>query len=226
MIPGFRHKTIKARTLGQKLRAKRQREQVTLEEAEAATQVRAKFLEALEKNDFLSLPSDVYTIGFLERYASFLGLPKEKIISQFKEEKQFFLFSNNRGKDSFDLKPRKKINFVITPKILLISVVVLSVLVILAYIIYSLRDAMQPPKLVLTKPATSETMAAEENFTFAGDTEAGAVLIINAQPISIDGKGHFEQTVHLQEGLNIFELKTTNRLKRENSKVIKILFKK
>lgn len=212
--------------MGQKLKAKRQREQVTLEEAETATQVRVKFLEALEKNDFLNLPSDVYTIGFLERYVRFLGLPKEKIISQFKEEKQFFLFSNSRGKDSFDLKPRKKINFVITPKILLISVVVLSVLIVLAYIIYSLRDAMQPPKLVLTKPATSETMAAEENFTFTGETEAGAIFTINAQPISIDEKGRFEQIVHLQEGLNIFELKTINRLKRENSKVIKILYKK
>lgn len=227
MIPGFRHKTIKTKTLGQKLKAKRLKMKATLIDAEAATQVRAKFLEALEKNDFLSLPSDVYTVGFLDRYAAFLDLPKEKIIEQFKIEKKLFLFSGGDKQDTFEprLKKAKK-RFVLTPKIMIIGVVTLFAVIIIFYIVYSLKGAMRPPKLTLTKPDASETMATEENFEIVGATEAGAMLTVNAQPVSLDNDGKFKQSVHLQDGLNIFEITTVNRLKRENNRVIKILFKK
>ncbi len=50
--------------------------------------IRYTYLEAIEKNDFDSLPGTTYAIGFLRTYAEFLGLDGEHIVERFKHEVQ------------------------------------------------------------------------------------------------------------------------------------------
>ncbi len=61
-------------TMGQVLREARGRRNVSLEEVEDQTHIRKKYLTALEADDYAALPEPVYTRGFLEIYADFLGL--------------------------------------------------------------------------------------------------------------------------------------------------------
>lgn len=64
--------------LGQLLREKRQQEGLSLEQAEATTKIRRKYIKALEESDFTALPEKVYVKGLLRNYALYLGLdPKE-----------------------------------------------------------------------------------------------------------------------------------------------------
>ena len=62
-------------SLGDILREAREARGLSPEEVERATRIRAKYVEALEQQQFDELPGEVYTRGFLRNYALFLGLP-------------------------------------------------------------------------------------------------------------------------------------------------------
>jgi transcriptional regulator with XRE-family HTH domain len=66
--------------IGKLLREAREKLGLTHEEAERATRIRARYLEALESGDVESLPSSVQARGFLRNYSDFLGLDTDAIL--------------------------------------------------------------------------------------------------------------------------------------------------
>jgi cytoskeletal protein RodZ len=62
------------RPLGEWLRQRREELGISLEQAEADTRIRIRYLEALENESFESLPDPVVGRGFLRNYASYLEL--------------------------------------------------------------------------------------------------------------------------------------------------------
>jgi helix-turn-helix protein len=69
--------------IGRALRSARLKRGMSLEEASRQTRVRTDYLEALEREWFDALGSDVYVRGFLRSYAKYLGLNHEKVISAY-----------------------------------------------------------------------------------------------------------------------------------------------
>jgi cytoskeletal protein RodZ len=69
--------------IGATLREARERRQLTYEQVEAETKVRAKYLRALEEEEFDSLPSGTYVRGFLRAYASYLGLDGRLFVDEY-----------------------------------------------------------------------------------------------------------------------------------------------
>ncbi|MBI4321037.1 MAG: helix-turn-helix domain-containing protein [Chloroflexi bacterium] len=67
-------------TLGDILRSARQRQGISLAEAEAATKVHRKYLAALEEGSYDQLPAKVYGKGFLRSYADLLDLDKDELL--------------------------------------------------------------------------------------------------------------------------------------------------
>jgi helix-turn-helix protein len=68
--------------VGATLREARNRRKVDLSEVEAATQIRVRYLRAIENEEWDVLPGDVYTRGFIRTYASFLGLDGERLADE------------------------------------------------------------------------------------------------------------------------------------------------
>ncbi|HEY2355775.1 MAG TPA: helix-turn-helix domain-containing protein [Gaiellaceae bacterium] len=69
--------------IGYSLRAARERQGIGLPEAELATKIRAKYIRALEEEDFDALPADTYARGFLRTYADYLGLDGEIYVDEY-----------------------------------------------------------------------------------------------------------------------------------------------
>src|SRR5512138_2569374 len=69
--------------LGNELREARQQRDLTLDQAEKQTRIRAKYLEALEQGNYTVLPTPVQTRGFLRNYARFLGLDGDLMVAQY-----------------------------------------------------------------------------------------------------------------------------------------------
>jgi hypothetical protein len=69
--------------IGYSLRAARERQGIGLPEAELATKIRAKYIRALEEEDFETLPADTYARGFLRTYADYLGLDGEIYVEEY-----------------------------------------------------------------------------------------------------------------------------------------------
>ncbi|HEU5315273.1 MAG TPA: helix-turn-helix transcriptional regulator, partial [Chloroflexota bacterium] len=68
-------------TPGEILRAARLRRRISLTEAEQATRIRQRYLQALEDDDYSVLPPGVYSVGFLRNYAIFLGVPPDDVLA-------------------------------------------------------------------------------------------------------------------------------------------------
>jgi len=72
--------------LGDQLRRARESKGFSLEEAEKATGIRKRFLQAMEEGRFDALPGPVQVHGFLKSYASCLGLSAEEILASYERE--------------------------------------------------------------------------------------------------------------------------------------------
>jgi cytoskeleton protein RodZ len=68
--------------VGAQLRAARERRGLTLDEVAAATHIRARYLEALEREDWAALPPKIYAVGFLKLYARQLGLDGDALAAR------------------------------------------------------------------------------------------------------------------------------------------------
>jgi cytoskeletal protein RodZ len=68
--------------LGSILRQTREARGLTISEVSHDTFIRTQYLEALEAGDLSRLPEPVYILGFLRRYANYLGLEGERVLRQ------------------------------------------------------------------------------------------------------------------------------------------------
>jgi cytoskeletal protein RodZ len=69
--------------LGEWLRNRREALDISLEEAEEQTRIRARYLEALESEDLQALPNPVVASGFLRNYASYLELDPRQAVERY-----------------------------------------------------------------------------------------------------------------------------------------------
>ncbi|HTX92707.1 MAG TPA: helix-turn-helix domain-containing protein, partial [Anaerolineales bacterium] len=70
-----------ADTIGRQLKKAREARNLSIEKVTQATLLRARHIEALEADDFESLPSPVQARAFLRIYAEFLGLSVDELIA-------------------------------------------------------------------------------------------------------------------------------------------------
>ncbi|HEV2771618.1 MAG TPA: helix-turn-helix domain-containing protein [Thermoleophilaceae bacterium] len=70
--------------IGETLREARIRPQVDIGEVERATKIRAKYLRALENEEFDLLPGPTFVRSFLKTYAEHLGLDARVIVEEFR----------------------------------------------------------------------------------------------------------------------------------------------
>jgi cytoskeleton protein RodZ len=86
--------------IGSSLREARLRQSLDFPELEQSTKIRAKYLRALEEEEFALLPAQTYVKGFLRAYAEYLGLDGQLYVDEF----------NSRyvvGEEETPLRPRR-----------------------------------------------------------------------------------------------------------------------
>lgn len=69
--------------IGEELRSARTRKGYSFEYVEDVTKIRAKYLQALEENNFDVLPGPVYAKAFLRTYSKFLELDTDEIMNEY-----------------------------------------------------------------------------------------------------------------------------------------------
>ncbi len=70
-------------SIGETLRGARESQRISLQQAEQVTRIRREFLQALERDDFATLPGSAYAKGFLRNYARFLGLDADALNARY-----------------------------------------------------------------------------------------------------------------------------------------------
>ncbi len=147
------------------LKEARHRLGLSLEEAERSTRIRAHYLEALERGEIQSIPSQVQARGFLKNYSEYLGLDSGPILERYSETlhtQRTLPLRRNREDDqvtrpSVAVRRRR-----ISADVVIAAVITLTVLAVLIWgfglVASSLRDRAQAasPFLIPTFTPTVE----------------------------------------------------------------------
>src|SRR5947209_15787848 len=83
--------------IGQSLREARMRARIDITEVERATKIRARYLRAIENEEWDLLPGPVYVKSFLRTYSDFLGLDSRMLVDEYKRR--------NEGPSDHDARP-------------------------------------------------------------------------------------------------------------------------
>lgn len=147
-------------SFGDKLKRERQMRGVTLEEISESTKIARRHLEALEGEDFASLPGGVFNKGFVRAYARFIGIDGDQAVAD------YAAVANEAPppEDQFPLEIHDKPNRELNPRnseLPLIGSVVVLVLVVAAYVVLRANrhpaGAVPPPSSAAAQPDDSGT---------------------------------------------------------------------
>ncbi len=94
-------------SVGKFLQQERERKNLTLEAVSQVTRISAKTLEAIESDDFLSLPAPIFIRSFLKTYASFIGLNPDKAIALYETQTGVIGLSTSKGLQPEKREPRR-----------------------------------------------------------------------------------------------------------------------
>jgi cytoskeleton protein RodZ len=84
-------------SIGETLREARMRQRLDISDVEQRTKIRAKYLRALENEEFAMLPGPTFVKTFLRTYAEQLGLDPHVLVEEYR--------ANYEGEDDLDLQP-------------------------------------------------------------------------------------------------------------------------
>lgn len=200
------------KSVGEIFKKTRTEKKLTFEDVEKKIKIRAKFLKALEDNDYQKLPSTVYIKGFIRNYSEFLGLSSEKVLMVFRRQ-----FDEKR---SLGILPRglttstgEGLFFIKKPPVMALFFL-LPLLLLSIYLYREYRIFTQPPALSIQAPGEAMTISKDE-IEVSGQTDPSAILTLNGQKIFLKADGSFTQQISLTPGLNTLEFIAKNKLGRE-----------
>src|SRR3954470_18980847 len=84
-------------TIGDSLREARMREHLDIADVEDRTKIRAKYLRALENEEFGMLPGPTFVKTFLRTYAEALGLDPHLLVEEYR--------ATNEPRDETEVQP-------------------------------------------------------------------------------------------------------------------------
>jgi cytoskeleton protein RodZ len=128
--------------IGSSLREARVRQGLDFPELEQATKIRAKYLRALEEEQFDLLPAQTYVKGFLRSYADYLGLDGQLYVDEFSSRYVV-------GEDDPMMSPRRSPPPRTAPRIqsraLVLALVGIAVVATLVIVAWKAGSANQQP---------------------------------------------------------------------------------
>jgi len=196
-------------TIGQVLRRYRLENGYLVKEVEVELLISARHIEALERDDFQSLPADLYIINFIKSYAKLLGLDEQRLLNLYQKQREQVGLESDLNKN-----PIKRTREIITPKRMKIGLLVLFGVLLLVYLSWQISQIFAPPWLEVTQPA--DNIILKQSYVLvSGSTQKEALVFINNKEIFLDGNGKFSTTLDLQKGLNIIKISAQKKYSRE-----------
>lgn len=196
------------KTVGSILKEAREARHLTFDQVEAATKIRAKFLQALEADDYQILPSQAYAKGFVKNYGEFLGIPTATIFAFFRRQTQEIGRSTILPKGIAQSLNRTW--FQLTPARFLIILFVGLVGTFLVYLGLQYRQLQNPPELTIESPK-EHAVVTEKKVEVLGSIDPDATAVVNGISVLVRGDGKFFDQVTIEPGVNTITVTATSR---------------
>jgi len=204
------------KTVGSILKEARVAGNSTLAQVEEATKIRLKFLQAIEADDYSSLPSLSYAKGFVKNYSEYLGLDSGMVLAFFRRQTTEVTRSSLLPKGVSE--PLGKSLFQLTPGKFLAGILVALVFIFLGYLGFQYRKLNLSPVLSVDSPE-SKLVTDQRRVDILGKTDPDATITINGINIVVRGDGKFFDQVQLDSGVNKITIIATSRFGKTSTVV-------
>lgn len=208
------------RTVGEILQEKRKELNLTLPEIGKETNIRVKYLEAIEKNNFALVGESTVAKGFVRNYAQALGLSPESLLAVFRRD----YCENENGQiiPRGAIEPLSRPKFYWTPKLTYLFLFIFLFGGVVFFFGKQFLSVTGAPFLEISSPIEGETY--REKMIVLGKTDRDATVKIEGTLITIDQDGNFKEEIVLPKGENTLTVEAANRQgkKRIVSRKVKI----
>lgn len=191
---------------GPTLRMGRERLGRSLEDASSSLHIPLQQLTALEEDtSAAAFAAPVYAFGAMRAYAAWLGIPTRPLERQL--ARQLKAAHANRSQLNVHTLPPWYERF-LTARIVLAAGGATLAAGIVGYVAWQINSFWRLPALRITTP--TESVIEADRVIVAGQTEAGALVQVNKQPVVLRASGEFEQEVPLRPGVTRVQVEAAN----------------
>lgn len=190
--------------IGEVLRTQRESQGLSLADIEEETKIRARYLQALEEENFDEIPGEAYCIGFLRNYARFLKIDPEPLLGQYRDQ-----VTNKESSPSSviveksEKKPKKEFKPASPPtgsRIPLIGLIIFAVLIFSVAYVFFINEGQAPSS---TPPISQEQKADQQETPPPSTTDKLTIKLIGNQlcwvRVTVDGEIQFEGNLDNEE---------------------------
>lgn len=203
------------KNIGELLLAARLEKGLTIDRLSYITRIDAKYIQALETNDFKKLPPATFTKGFVRNLSSALGKNPDEMVAVFRRDYQI---SSKTPVIQPHHLPRLHLTHFLNSQALIIG---LGAMIFVIYLVFQYRAVITPPPLNIKSPMANAVLVSP--VAVEGTTVAGAAVIVNDDlKIVPDQQGNFSTRLNLSPGQNDVKVSVTNRFSRTTTKTITI----
>lgn len=221
MVFVMRHLDRQPQTLGEKLRALRRGQAVSLEMMEKKTHVQKRYLEALERGWYDVLPEPLYTRNFIKAYTRLFGADETYFLELYAEESgQTDLLTPHR-------LPRQRVQqswlFASSKFFKVIAFGGLASMC-LVYFVWQIYGTLRPPAIVIESPIDG-TRAESALVEVQGYVENEDVTLrINGHSVVVNDDKTFSTTIDLSRGLNVITVEGARRYSQTATEYTRVVF--
>lgn len=209
------------KTVGSILKEARLDKSITFDQVERATKIRTKFLEAIEQDDYSTLPSLAYAKGFVKNYSEFLGLNSTTVLAFFRRQTKDITRAMILPKGVAE--PLNRSWFQLTPPKFLALLLTSLVILFLSYLGLGYRRINQPPTLAVDTPKEQQ-VSTERKIDVLGRTDIDATVAVNGTSVLVRSDGKFFEQVTLEPGVNTITISTTSRFGKSATVTRKVTY--
>ncbi len=192
--------------LGTIFKNQREKQGFNLEDITRKTRIPLPYLNALEENNFSTLPRATgYRLAYVKHYAVVLGLDGRRCAHKFIEEAGLTNAAKSVTTPRVRFFPGGSLVSLIR-NIALIGFVFL----IIGYLVWQIKGIMEPPKLTIFSPYDGYTTN-EKNILLQGTTDTETQLLVNGENVMVNNQGQFQVNVALSNGLNTLNIKSIKK---------------
>lgn len=196
------------KTVGGILKEARESKKISLQDAERATKIRARFLEAIESDDYSKLPSISYAKGFVRNYSEFLGLNSDTTLAFFRRQTTDVSRSSLLPKKEQTALNKSRVQ--LTPGRFLAIILGILVIIFLGYLGLQYRQLNTAPELAISTP-TNQFVTHDARIDVLGSTDPDATVTVNGVSVLVRDDGKFFDQVSLDPGVNKIIIVATSR---------------
>ncbi len=210
-----------SKKVGAIIKLKREAKKLSREELAHRAKVTANHLISLEDGVFEKLPADVYVKSIINKIAKYIDIDEDLAY------KNYLIQSKSHKKEKpKELFPKGlSINkvFYFSPKLIGTIAIIILVLGVGGYFFWQASKLFTAPSLEVDEPFDNITVN-ESPIVVKGKASDNAKVFINDQNVEVDSDGSFFKEVSLDNGLNVINIKASNRLDKKVEEILNVVY--